>query len=103
MGISRLGNTLEIDMTQTPDEVLLAPNGGLPTANYPKADLVKFIRATPAREAADDLLDGHEENARVLGYLASELQGLIPAGKLAALDQCHARSLAAIAKARGQS
>lgn len=43
-------------MTQTPDEVLLAPNGGLPTANYPKAELVKFIRATPAREAADDML-----------------------------------------------
>jgi len=37
-----------------PDRVMLAPNGGLPTGNYPKSELVEYHRAdlTEARIAA---------------------------------------------------
>lgn len=64
-------------------------------------NMTPYLLATPLREAAPDLLEAHEENARILGFLVNELQGLIPAGKLAALDKCYARSVEAIAKAKG--
>ena len=51
--------------------------------------------------AAPDMLADHAENARILGYLVNELQGLIPSGKMAGLDGCLQRSLSAIAKAVG--
>jgi len=51
--------------------------------------------------AAPDMLEGHEENARILGYLVNELQGLIPAGKLAAIEACQMRSVNSSSKAKG--
>lgn len=32
-------------MTEAPEEKWLAHNGGLPTGNYPKSDMVRYIRA----------------------------------------------------------
>lgn len=83
-------------MTQTPDEVLLAPNGGLPTANYPKAELVKFIRATPAREAADDML------AALWGFDPCVI-GHGPSMSQAAFDEAWANARAVIAEATGET
>ena len=28
-----------------PERVMLAPNGGLPTGNYPKSELVEYVRS----------------------------------------------------------
>lgn len=80
-------------MAHTPDEVMLAPNGGLPTANYPKAELVKFIRATPAREAADDLLEALEPFASAT---------IMTDGSIVGMERWFfEQARAAIAKAKG--
>ena len=59
---------------------------------------------TEALEAGvvKDMLELHKENARILGYLCDELQGIVEAGKLGALSKCCDRSLSAIAKATGE-
>lgn len=50
--------------------------------------------------AAPDMLEAHEENVRILGFLVNELQGRIEGGKLAALAGCLDRARAALAKAQ---
>jgi hypothetical protein len=67
-----------------------------------------WVKDLPEREAnalliasCPDMLAAHVENARILRFLVSELQGRIESGKLAALHGCLERSDAAISAATG--
>jgi hypothetical protein len=51
--------------------------------------------------AAEEMLEHHKENARILRLLVNELHGRIEAGKLAAVATCLGRSESAVAKATG--
>ena len=53
--------------------------------------------------AAPDMCADHKENARFLGYLVNELQGLIPEGKLEALELCRVRAERSAAKSTGEA
>lgn len=70
-------------------------SGGSNAAQHQKAN-ARLIAAAP------DMCDDHKENARILGYLVNELQGLIPEGKLAALELCRVRAERSAAKATGE-
>ena len=54
-------------MTEAPEEKWLAHNGGLPSGNYPKTDLVRYIRA-----------DVHEA-----AVAAARKEGMLEAAKIA--------------------
>lgn len=52
-----------------PERVRLAPNGGLPTGNWPKSELVEYIRADVAmaqREEALQLLLSVDDLAQII-------------------------------------
>lgn len=90
-------------MSDTPERIWVQwpqPNGtGLAFSCQarPPALRQEYVRA----DIASDLLANHEENARILGYLVNELEGIVEAGKLGALALCLDRSQRAIAKAKG--
>jgi hypothetical protein len=69
---------------------------GRPLADVEQTANARLIAAAP------DMCDDHKENARILGYLVNELQGLIPEGKLAALELCRVRAERSAAKATGE-
>lgn len=58
-------------MTEAPEEKFLAHNGGLPTGNYPKADLVRYVRG-----------DIHEA-----AVAAARKDGLLKAAQIAEADE----------------
>jgi hypothetical protein len=103
MGISRWGNTLEIDMTQTPDRIWATGNEAMGSWNSTQVnpntapEQTVFLRATPAREAADDLLVAAKMTDAVMSEVAARV------GPQHAWWDIIFDIRAAIAKARGQS